>query len=80
DLQADLANKGKQYETSEELAQKSARLEQLNLELEVGKVDEVIIADDEPEQGEPDRNEKHHGKDAPDNDRDKPTPPKRGHR
>jgi N12 class adenine-specific DNA methylase len=80
DLQAALANKGKPFEHAEELAQKSARLEQLNLELEVGKVDEVIIADDEPEQGEPDRNEKRHGKDAPDNDRDKPTPPKRGHR
>ncbi len=80
DLQAALANKGKPFEHAEELAQKSARLEQLNLELEVGKVDEVIIADDEPEQGEHDRNEKHHDKDAPDNDRDKPTPPKRGHR
>lgn len=80
DLQAALANKGKPFEHAEELAQKSARLEQLNLELEVGKVDEVIIADDEPEQGEPDRNEKHHEKDTPDNDRDKPTPPRHGGR
>lgn len=80
DLQAALANKGKPFEHAEELAQKSARLEQLNLELEVGKVDEVIIADDEPEQGEPDRNEKHHENDAPDNDHDKPTPPKHGRR
>lgn len=80
DLQAALANKGKPFEHAEELAQKSARLEQLNLELEVGKVDEVIIADDEPEQDEPDRNEKHHDKDTPDNDRDKPTPPKKGRR
>lgn len=70
DLQAALANKGKPFEHAEELAQKSARLEQLNLELEVGKVDEVIIADDEPEQGKPDRNEKHHDNDTPDNDRD----------
>lgn len=80
DLQAALANKGKPFEHAEELARKSARLEQLNLELEVGKVDEVIIADDESEQDEPDRNEKHHGNDTPDNDRDKPAPPKRGHR
>ncbi len=75
DLQAALANKGKPFEHAEELAQKSARLEQLNLELEVGKVDEVIIADDESEREEHDRD-----KDAPDNDRDKPTPPKRGRR
>lgn len=80
DLQAALANKGKPFEHAEELAQKSARLEQLNLELEVGKVDEVIIADDEPEQDKPDRKEKHHGKDAPDDDHDKPSSPKKGRR
>ena len=51
DLQAALANKGKPFEHAEELAQKSARLEQLNLELEVGKMDEVIMNDDE-EQGQ----------------------------
>ncbi|MCM1168210.1 MAG: hypothetical protein NC401_19670, partial [Ruminococcus sp.] len=80
DLQAALDNKGKPFEHAEELAQKSARLEQLNLELEVGKVDEVIISDDENEQEKPERDETHHGKDAPDDDRDKPAPPKRGRR
>lgn len=80
DLQAALANKGKPFEHAEELAQKSARLEQLNLELEVGKVDEVIMSDDEPEQDGRDRKEKHHDSDAPDDDHDKPAPPKRGRR
>ena len=48
DLNAALATKGKPFEHAEELAQKSARLEQLNLELEVGKTDEVVMSD-EPE-------------------------------
>ena len=73
DLQAALANKGKPFEHAEELAQKSARLEQLNLELEVGKVDEVIINESEDEVQD---NESHgsHELYKPDNNR--PTPPK----
>ena len=73
DLQAALANKGKPFEHAEELAQKSARLEQLNLELEVGKVDEVIMNNSGDEvQG----NENHssHEQNNPDNNR--PTTPK----
>ncbi len=73
DLQAALANKGKPFEHADELAQKSARLEQLNRELEVGRADEVIMNDSEDEvQG----SESHgsHEQDNPDNNR--PTPPK----
>ena len=46
DLSADLASKGKPFEHAEELEAKSERLEQLNLELEVGKTDEVIMNDE----------------------------------
>ena len=46
DLSAALASKGKPFEHAEELETKSARLEQLNLELEVGKTDEVIMNDE----------------------------------
>ena len=49
DLQEALAAKGKPFEHAEELAEKSARLEQLNLELEVGQADEVIMNESEDE-------------------------------
>lgn len=76
DLFAAQETKGKPFEHAEELAQKSARLNQLNLELEVGKADEVIMNDSEDERDEPDR-------DAPDNERggndhDKPKSPRQG--
>lgn len=71
DLQAALANKGKPFEHAEELARKSARLEQLNLELEVGKVDEVIMDENEV-QDKDDRSG--HEQNPPDNNR--PTSPK----
>ncbi len=71
DLQAALENKGKPFEHADELTQKTERLNQLNLELEVGKSDEVIMNDSEDEEKD---NPEH---DAPDNDRDKPkTPPR----
>ena len=47
DLTEAVAAKGKPFEHAEELAQKSARLEQLNRELNVGKADEVIMNDEE---------------------------------
>ena len=47
DLNEAHAAKGKPFERAEELAEKSARLEQLNLELEVGKAEDVIMNDDE---------------------------------
>ena len=50
DLNEALAAKGKPFEHAEELAAKSARLEQLNLELEVGKAEEVIMNDDEEQE------------------------------
>jgi hypothetical protein len=50
DLQEAIAAKGKPFEHAAELAEKSARLEQLNLELEVGKADEVIMNDDEEQE------------------------------
>ena len=49
DLQEALAAKGKPFEHAEELAEKSARLEQLNRELEVGQADEVIMNESEDE-------------------------------
>lgn len=49
DLTEAVAAKGKPFEHAEELAQKSARLEQLNRELEVGKADEVIMNESEDE-------------------------------
>lgn len=65
DLNEALAAKGKPFEHAEELAAKSARLEQLNLELEVGKAEEVIMNDDEEqEQDAPAKNEEI-GKSAP---------------
>lgn len=48
-LQEALAAKGKPFEHAEELAEKSARLEQLNRELEVGQADEVIMNESEDE-------------------------------
>ena len=58
DLQEAQADKGKPFEHAEELATKSARLEQLNRELEVGQADEVIMDDDEKqEQDAPEKNE-----------------------
>lgn len=47
DLTEAVAAKGKPFEHAEEPAQKSARLEQLNRELEVGQADEVIMNDEE---------------------------------
>ena len=49
DLQEALAAKGKPFEHAEELAEKFARLEQLNRELEVGQADEVIMNGSEDE-------------------------------
>lgn len=49
DLNEAVAAKGKPFEHAEELAQKSARLEQLNREFEVGKADEVIMNESEDE-------------------------------
>ena len=49
DLNEATAAKGKPFEHAEELAQKSARLEQLNSELEVGQADEVIMNESEDE-------------------------------
>lgn len=48
-MQEALAAKGKPFEHAEELAEKSARLEQLNRELEVGQADEVIMNESEDE-------------------------------
>ena len=48
-MQEALAAKGKPFEHAEELAAKSARLEQLNRELEVGQADEVIMNESEDE-------------------------------
>ena len=55
DLQEALAAKGKPFEHAEELAEKSARLEQLNRELEVRQVGEVIMneSEDEVQDGSP---------------------------
>ena len=47
DLSEAIAAKGKPFEHAEELAQKSARLEQLNREPEVGKAEDVIMNDEE---------------------------------
>ena len=47
DLTEAVAAKGKPFEYAAELAEKSARLEQLNRELEVGKAEDVIMNDDE---------------------------------
>lgn len=74
DLQAALDNKGKPFEHAEELAEKSARLNQLNIELEVGKVDEVIMDESEDEER---KSPKH---DTPDKDLGKPKPPSHGRR
>ena len=74
DLQEAQAAKGKPFEHAEELATKSARLEQLNRELEVGQVDEVIM-DESEDKDETKGSESHdtQDKNTPDN---KPTPPK----
>ena len=47
DLNEAVAAKGKPFEHAEELAEKSAKLEQLNRELEVGKAEDVIMNDDD---------------------------------
>ena len=73
DLQTALANKGKPIEHAEELAQKSARLEQLNRELEVGRADEVIMNDSEDEEKDTESHGSHE-QDNPDNNT--PIPPK----
>ena len=48
-MQEAFAAKGKPFEHAGELAEKSARLEQLNRELEVGQADEVIMNESEDE-------------------------------
>lgn len=54
DLTEAVAAKGKPFEHAAELAEKFARLEQLNRELEVGKAEDVIMDDDdEQEQSAP---------------------------
>ncbi len=53
DLTEAVAAKGKPFEHAAELAEKSARLEQLNRELEVGKAEDVIMNDDEQEHDSP---------------------------
>ena len=74
DLQEAQAAKGKQFEHAEELATKSARLEQLNRELEVGQADEVIM-DESEDKDEVQSAETHgsHEQTAPDS---RTTPPK----
>ena len=78
DLQEAQAAKGKQFEHAEELATKSARLEQLNRELEVGQADEVIM-DESEDKDEAQSAETHgsHEQTAPDS---RTTPPKHGRR
>lgn len=74
DLKAAQESKGKPFEHAEELERKVARLNQLNLELDVGKADEVVMSENEDEQHTaPERF-------APDNDRDKPKPPRQSRR
>ena len=65
DLNEALAAKGKPFEHAEELAEKSARLEQLNLELEVGKAEEVIMNDDEEQEQDAPAKTEEIGKSAP---------------
>ena len=74
DLQEAQAAKGKPFEHAEELATKSARLEQLNRELEVGLADEVIM-DEGENKDEVQSMETHssHEQTAPDS---RTTPPK----
>ncbi len=50
DLNEALATKDAPFEYAEELAKKSARLEQLNNELDVGKTEEIALTDDNDEQ------------------------------
>ena len=77
DLNAALESKGKPFEHAEELAAKSARLNQLNLELEVGKTDEVIIEDGEDEpQNSHERDDPNNGEHNNDLGKPKPTHPK----
>lgn len=78
DLQEAQAAKGKPFEHAEELATKSARLEQLNRELEVGQADEVIM-DESEDKDEAQSAETHgsHEQTAPDS---RTTPPKHGRR
>ena len=78
DLQEALAAKGKPFEHAEELAEKSARLEQLNRELEVGQADEVIMNESEDEVQDTESHGSHGGQTPPDNSQ--PTPPKHGRR
>ena len=73
DLKAALESKGKPFEHAEELETKSKRLTQLNLELEVGKADEVIMDEKEDEDRDSPR------RDNPENDRDKPKPSRGRH-
>ena len=69
DLATALDNKGKPFEHAAELETKSQRLTELNLELEVGKSDEVVIDENEDEDRDsPDRGTL--GKDS--QDRSKP--------
>ncbi len=73
DLQAALSNMGKPFEHTEKLARKTEPLNQRNLELEVGRADEVIMNDSEDEEKDI---ESHgfHEQDNPNNNR--PAPPK----
>ena len=86
DLKAALESRGKPFEHAEELETKTKRLNQLNLELEVGKTDEVIMSDSEdenenrdnpeqdaPEHDNPEQDNSEHDGSSP--DRDKPKPP-----
>lgn len=75
DLNEATAAKGKPFEHAEELAQKSARLEQLNRELEVGQADEVIMNESEDEvQSHETRTAPEQTNTSPDNNQ--PVPPK----
>lgn len=65
DLNEALAAKGKPFEHAEELAEKSARLEQHNRELEVGKAEEVIMNDDEEQEQDAPAKTEEIGKSAP---------------
>lgn len=78
DSKAALESKGKPFEHAEELETKSKRLTQLNLELEVGKTDEVIMNESEDE--DKDRDNEKPDRDEHDNDLGKPKPPRQGSR
>ena len=75
-MSAALASKGKPFEHAEELETKSARLEQLNLELEVGKTDEVIMNDESEDENieKEDHSQSRNEHDSPLSDKERKPP------